>query len=276
MARRDSSSNPALTRIPAFSGVGVAGDAAARPARAGGRVDALSDPLERSYRLPDAGAAQTGRMTVDDVVVKTAMMLGLAVLTGAVTWSLNLQALTLPAALVGLVLGLVITFKQVTNSAAMLAFAAVEGVFLGGISKLIGGGNEAIVLQAVLGTVAVAGVMLALFRSGRLRVTPKFQRAVIGATLGFLVLMVVNLLASLFTDGGLGLRDGGPLAVVVSLVAIALAAFNLVLDFDLIDKAVRQGVAERYSWLAAFGLVVTLVWLYVEILRLLSYFSDRD
>lgn len=267
MARRGTSSNPALTRIPAFQSAGVA---------SAGPVSEVADPLEASYGLPAAGRAQTGRMTVEDVVYKTALMLGLAVVTGAVTWALDLEALALPAAIIGLVLGLVIIFKQVTNPVAVLAYAAIEGVFLGGISKLIGGTNEGIILQAIVGTVAVAGTMLALFRSGRLRVTPKFQKVVIGATLGFLALIVVNLIASFFIDGGLGLRDGGPIAILVSVFAIGLAALNLVLDFDLIDKAVTRGTPERYGWLAAFGLVVTLVWLYVEILRLLSYFTGRE
>ena len=116
--------------------------------------------------------------------------------------------------------------------------------------------------------------MLFLYKSGRIRVTPQFQKMVVAATAGFFVLIMANLVFSLFT-GSAGLR-GGFLGVIVGVVAIGLASMNLVLDFDLIEKGVRQGVPERYGWLAAFGLVVTLVWLYVEILRLLALLTGRD
>jgi uncharacterized YccA/Bax inhibitor family protein len=120
-----------------------------------------------------------------------------------------------------------------------------------------------------VGTAGVAGIMLALYRSGKIRVTPKFTKMVVGATMGFFALIVVNLVAGFFTDGGLGLREG-PLGILVGVVAIGLASMNLVLDFDLVERGARQGLPERYGWFAAFAIMVTLVWLYIEILRLLS------
>lgn len=255
------SNNPALTRSPAFS------------AKAVGRT--APDPLEQAYLAPSATGAQTGRMTVEDVANRTGVLLGLAVLTGAVTWITGLGALAFPAAIVGLVLGLVIAFKQITRPGVILAYAAIEGVFLGGISQAFNNAYPGIVVQAVVGTAGVTASMLWLYRSGRIRVTPQFQRMVIGATMGFLALIVVNLVAGFFTDGGLGLREG-PMGIVVGLVAIGLASMNLVLDFDLIDKGARQGLPTEYSWFAAFGLMVTLVWLYVEILRLLSILRGND
>ncbi len=248
------SSNPALTRSPAFTG---------------NRPPDTVDPLEQAYLAPAATSTQTGRMTVEDVVVRTGLLLATAVATGAVTWSLGLGRLAFPAAIVGLVLALVIIFKQVTSPAAIFAYAAIEGVFLGGISQLFNDAYPGIVVQAVAGTAGVTAGMLALYRSGRIRVTPQFTKMVVGATIGFFVLIVVNLVAGIFTDGGLGLREG-PLGIVVGLVAIALASLNLVLDFDLIEKSARQGAPARYGWFAAFALMVTLVWLYVEILRLLA------
>jgi uncharacterized YccA/Bax inhibitor family protein len=215
-------------------------------------------------------------MTVEDVVVRTAILLGTAIVTGAATWFLGLQALALPAMIVGLVLGLVIAFKQITNPVAIISYAAIQGVFLGGISWYFAGNNQAIIVQAVIGTAAVAATMLFLYRSGRIRVTPKFTKMIVAGLMGFLALVVVNLVASFFIDGGLGLRDGGPLAIGFSLLAIGLAAMTLVLDFDFIVKGAEQGVPERYGWYAAFGLMVTLVWLYIEILRLLSYFTGRE
>ena len=175
----------------------------------------------------------------------------------------------------GLVLGLVISFKTITNPAAILAYAAVEGVFLGAISEAFeqqfGGG---IVMQAVIGTFGVFAGMLVVYKTGAIRVTPKFTRWIIGALVGVLVLMLANLIACFFIAGGLGLRDGGPLAIVFSLVVIGVAAFSLLLDFDMADEAIRRGAPAKFAWYIAFGLLVTVVWLYLEILRLLSYFRE--
>ena len=234
------------------------------------------DPVEQAYWGPTATGAQTGRMTTEDVVVKTAILLGTAIVTGALTWALGLGALAFPAAIVGLVLGLVITFKQITKPAPIIAYAAIEGVFLGGISQLFAGGDFNMVLQALVGTTGVALGVLFLYRSGRIRVTPKFTKMVLAGLVGFLALALTNVVAGFFTDGGLGLRDGSPLAIGFSLLAIGLGAMTLVLDFDFIDKGAKQGIPEQYGWYAAFGLLVSLVWLYIEILRLLSYFNSSD
>lgn len=251
------STNPALTRSPAF----------------GGAQGQTYDPLEAAYAEPSATSRDTGRMTVDDVVTRTGLLLATAVVTGGLTWALNLGALAFPAAIVGLVLALVIIFKQVMNPGVILAYAAVEGVFLGGLSQLFNGLYPGIVVQAVVGTAGVTAVMLGLYKSGRIRVTPRFTKMVTGATIGFFILIMVNLVAGIFTDGGLGLRQG-PLGIAVGLFAIGLAAFNLVLDFDLVAQGAKQGLPTRYGWFAAFGIMVTLVWLYVEILNLLSILRD--
>ncbi|HEX2046619.1 MAG TPA: Bax inhibitor-1/YccA family protein [Acidimicrobiales bacterium] len=253
------SNNPALTRSPAF----------------GGERLRTVDPLEEAYQGPSATSLHTGRMTVEDVVNKTGVLLGIAVATGAVTWALDLGALAFPAAIVGLVLALVIIFKQVTSPGLIMAYAAVEGVFLGGISHFFNEAYPGIVVQAVLGTAAVTGGVLALYKSGRIKVTPQFTKMVVGATIGFFVLIVVNLVAGFFTDGGLGLREG-PLGIVVGLFAIGLASMNLVLDFDLVERGARQGAPVQYGWFAAFGIMVTLVWLYIEILRLLAILRGND
>ena len=222
--------------------------------------------------------APTQYMTLDDVVVRTAATVGVVIGVAALVM-LTLDpdraiAFALPAALIGLVLGLVISFKQITNPAAILAYAAVEGVFLGGISKLFETLYEGIVLQAVIGTFGVFAGMLVVYKTGAIRVTPKFTKWLVGALIGVVALVVVNLVAGFFVDGGLGLRDGGPLAIVFSLVVIGVAALTFLLDFDMVDQAIRRGAPQRFAWYAAFGLVVGLVWLYLEILRLLSYFRD--
>jgi uncharacterized YccA/Bax inhibitor family protein len=266
---RATSNNPALTRIPAFAG-------AANRTVGFGPGPQTADPLEAGYFGPTATSRDTGRMTVEDVTVRTAILLTTLMATGAATWFLGLEALALPAALVAFVLGLVISLKQVTNPAAIIAYAAIEGVFLGGISKLFENAYNGIVVQAIVGTVGVAATMLFLYRSGKIRVTPQFTKVVIGATIGYAVLLLVNLVAGFFTSGGLGLFDGGLLSIGICAIAIGLASLNLVLDFDFIQKGADSGLPERYGWLAAFGLVVTLVWLYIEILRLLSYLRDGE
>jgi uncharacterized YccA/Bax inhibitor family protein len=129
-------------------------------------------------------------------------------------------------------------------------------------------------MQALIGTFGVFAGMLIVYKTGAIRVTPKLTRWVVGALFGVLTLMLVNLVASFFHPGGLGLRDGGAMAIVFSLVVIGVAAFSLLLDFDMADEAIRRGVAPKFAWYIAFGLLVTVVWLYLEILRLLSYFRD--
>jgi len=254
------SNNPALTRSPAFGGE--------RGAR-------TVDPLEEAFYGPSATSRHTGRMTVEDVVDKTGLLLLVAVATGAVTWALDLGALAFPAALVGMGLALVVIFRQLTSPGLIMAYAAVEGVFLGGVSRDHNDAHPGIVVQALGGTAAVTAGVLALYRSGRIKVTPQFTKMVVGATIGFFVLIVVNLVAGFFVDGGLGLREG-PLGIVVGLVAIGLASMNLILDFDLVERGARQGVPARYGWFAAFAIMVTLVWLYIEILRLLAILRGND
>jgi uncharacterized YccA/Bax inhibitor family protein len=249
---RTTSHNPALTRSPAFTGK---------------LHPDVVDRLERAYAGPSATARDMGRMTVEDAVSRTGLLLGIAVLTGATTWVLGLGALAFPALIVGLVLGLVIAFKQITSPGLIMTYAAVQGVFLGGISQFFNAAYPGIVVQAVAGTGAVTAVMLFLYRSGKIRVTPQFTKMVIGATLGFLALIVVNLVA--------GLREG-PLGLVVGLVAIGLASLNLVLDFELVKRGAEEGLPARYAWFAAFAIMVTLVWLYIELLRLLAILRGND
>jgi uncharacterized YccA/Bax inhibitor family protein len=232
--------------------------------------------LDDMYNRP-AYTPQARFMTLDDVVLRTAATLGVVVLVGAIAWIFKLDSLALVGALVGFVLALVISFKQSTNPALILSYAAAEGLFLGGISRVFnnayGGG---IVIQAVVGTAGVFAGMLVVYKTGAIRVTPKFTRWLLGALIGVVALSLVNLVASLFTPGGLGLRsaENPALAIGFSLLCIGIAAFTFLLDFDMIDKGIRQGAPERFAWYAAFGLTVTLVWLYLEILRLLSYFRD--
>jgi uncharacterized YccA/Bax inhibitor family protein len=260
------SRNPVFNRTPGFGGRQQAGY---------GTVAPSTEQLEDMYSAPSATPVQTGRMTYDDVVVKTGLTFGVLLVGAVIGWFT--PQLYIVGAIVGLVLGLVNAFKREPSPALILAYAAFEGLFVGGISSVFEGmqinGNDlnGIVAQAVLATLAVFGVTLWAYSSKRIRVTPKFQRGVMIALGGYLVFCLVNLLFQVFgsSDSVFGFRTG-IFGVLIGLFAVGLAAMCLVLDFDFIEKGVQQGIPAKFAWTAAFGLTVTLVWLYVEILRLLA------
>ena len=270
------SSNPAFSRGFPAAGPGQYASWGQGPQQTYGGAPTQYDP----YAAPSPYAA-TGRayMTMDDVVTKTGVTFLVTVLAAALTWAMPGNtglALVFPAVIAALVLGLVISFKQIANPAATLTYAAFQGVLVGAISEFYNAnftGN--IVMQAVIGTFGVFAGMLVVYKTGAIRVTPKLTRWVVGAMFGVLALVLVNLVASFFTPGGLGLRDGGPLAIVFSIVVIGVAAFSLLLDFDMADQAIRRGAPAKFAWYIAFGLLVTVIWLYLEILRLLSYLQDN-
>lgn len=268
------SSNPVLSKRDSFTS---------------GYASFNAPPSDRSpsYDAPPMGGyspppvATGGRMTMDDVIVKTAVTLGVLFAGAAVGWVLVPDSVKIPVLFASLLAGLglyfVVAFKRSISPALVLAYAGVEGVLLGIISSVFEDQYNGIVTQAVLGTGLVFAATLAAYKSGRIRVTPRFTRIVIIAGFAAMGLMLVNLLASVFgvADGsGLGLRSGGTLSIVFGLAMVVLGAFFLILDFDLVDKGIAQGAPERESWRAAFGLTVTLVWIYLEILRLISYFRE--
>jgi uncharacterized YccA/Bax inhibitor family protein len=175
---------------------------------------------------------------------------------------------------VGLVVALFIIFKQSTNPALVLTYSVAQGVALGAITGLLESSSSnyaGIGFQAILGVVGVFIGMLVVYKTGAIRVTPRLTKMIIGAVIGVVILMVANLLIGFFVDGGLGLRDGSPLAYLFSIACIGIGAFMLLLDFDQADQAVKAGVPAKFAWYLAFGFMTTLVWLYIEILQLLSY-----
>jgi uncharacterized YccA/Bax inhibitor family protein len=245
-----------------------------------------SDQLQQMYNQPSAGPAETGRMTFDDVIVKTAACLAVLLLGAAVTLFVapgTANLLMVVGALGGFVLAMVNTFKKQPSPALILSYAGLEGLFLGGLTRLLDGLYPGVGLQAVIGTLAVFGVTLALFKSGKVRATPKAVRFFMIATLGYLVFAVINMVmvwtGAVHSPFGLSTSVhifGIPLGVFIGILAIGLAAFSLVMDFTSIEQGVQQGAPQRYSWTAAFGLTVTLVWLYVEIIRLLAILRGDD
>ena len=227
---------------------------------------------------PYQRAAVADVMTIDDVVVKTVTLIGTAVVSAAVTWAMMPDALLgvawISAAVVGLILGLVISFAQLTNPALMITYAVVEGVLLGAVSKFYESLYSGIVLQAVIATLGTFLAMAALYKAKIIRATPRFMKVVIGLAAGLMLVMLVNLVITLFTNSPTVLRDGGPLAIGFSLVCITVAALMFVVNFKQIEDGIALGLPRRYGWLGAFGILVELVWLYLEMLRLISYFSE--
>ncbi|WP_028477716.1 Bax inhibitor-1/YccA family protein [Nocardia sp. CNY236] len=276
-------SNPVFRNLPRQEGGGYAnfGSGAAAPGQFGNQYG--EHPEYQPYRT----APTTRAMTIDDVVTKTGITLGVLSLSAIISYGLtNANTSLAPlfvigGGLIGLVLVLVATFgRKMDNPVLVLSYAAAEGVFLGALSFMFtsvefgGVGGSGLIGQAVLGTFGVFAGMLVVYKTGAIRVTPRFTRIIVGAMIGVVVLMLGNLVAGLFTSGGFGLRDGGPLAIIFSLVVIAIAAFSFLLDFDAADQLIRAQAPERAAWGVALGLTITLVWLYIEILRLLSYLQN--
>jgi uncharacterized YccA/Bax inhibitor family protein len=224
-------------------------------------------------------------MTLDDVLVKTGITLFVVIAFAAIGW---VTAPTMPflyfgAMILGLVLGLVNTFKKVVSPPLVLLYAAAEGIFLGGISYAYNQWAIAIdypnlVQQAVLGTLVAFVVMLVLYKSRLVKVNGTFAKIMMVAMVSYLVIAFASFIAALFgVGGGWGFYGVGGLGIALCAIGVALAAFSLMLDFEAITQGVRMGLPERESWRMAFGLMVTLIWLYLEILRFLAILaSNRD
>ncbi|MGC5052658.1 Bax inhibitor-1/YccA family protein [Micromonospora sp. DT48] len=228
--------------------------------------------------FPSAPPAVTP-MSIDDVVVKTVTLLAIVGVAAAAAWALVPDALLgvawIGAAVVGLVLGLIISFSRMANPALVVAYAAVEGVLVGAVSKFFESMYDGIVLQAVTATFGVFFVMTMLYKARVIRATPKFVKGMIAVMAGLFAVMLINLVLAMF-GVNTGLRDGSPLAIGFSIVCIVVASLSFVLSFKEVEDGVRMGLPQRYSWVAAFGILVSLIWLYIEMLRLLSYFQGED
>lgn len=249
---------------------------------AGAQSQFSAAQLQDMYNKPAAGPAQTGRMSYDDVIMKTIITIGLVLVGAAAGWIFPI--LILPGMLVGLVLGLVNSFKKEPSPVLILGYALFEGMFLGGLSGVLEAQYPGIAVQALLGTLSVFAVTLVLFRNAKIRATPKMTRFFIIALAGYALFSLINLGLMIFgaTSNPWGLRGMDipgtniPFGVVLGFLAIGLAAFSLIVDFTSIEKGIQNGLPQKYSWTAAFGLTVTLVWLYVEILRLLAILRGND
>jgi len=268
------SNNPAFKRNEAFTRNGYATFDVATPS---------AGDLEDQYGLPSP--SREGAMTLEDVVTRTGMMFALLLVTAAATWFLIPPVVESPdgslglngalvvawigAAVLGFVLAMVISFSKTIRPALILTYAAVQGVFIGAASSFFEALYPGIVVQAVLGTLAAFATMLVLYRFRVVRATPKFRKVLIIAGVAFLALNLVNLV-TVVLGGPSFFYDSGLLGVGLAALGVTLASLFLVLDFDFIEQGVRNRLPRQFAWSAAFGLVVTLVWLYLEMLRLIS------
>ncbi|MBU2668825.1 Bax inhibitor-1/YccA family protein [Actinoplanes bogorensis] len=271
-------SNPVLSRLgQAAERERTAGYGAYGPA---GAAPGYGQPYPGASDYPAAPPA-VQPMTVDDVVVKTVTLLGITGVSAVVAWNVIPDAMTgaawIGAAVIGLVLGLVISFMRMANPALIVTYAVVEGVFVGMASKVFSviAGYQGVVLQAVIATFGVFFLTAFLYKAKVIRATPKFQRGMIIVMGGLFAVMLINIVLSLF-GFSTGLRDNGPLGYIFSIVCIVVAALSFILSFNEVEEGVRAGLPQRYSWVAAFGILVSLVWLYLEILRLLSFLQGGD
>ncbi|MDQ4214330.1 Bax inhibitor-1/YccA family protein [Microbacterium capsulatum] len=248
--------------------------------------------LEGMYASPSAGAIETNRMTVEDTVWKTAGLFGILLVFAAIGWFFTLggvsaagarTASVLPwvvGALGGFVLAMIVSFtsRKKVRPGLIFAYAAFEGLFIGGISAFFEVLWPGIVMQATLATAAVVAVTLALFASGKVRASARMTKIVMIAMLGYLLFSVLNLVLMVFhvlpAGQAFGLYStkiaGIPLGLIIGVLVVFLAAYSLVMDFDQIQQGVRNGAPRVYGWLGGFGIMVTVVWLYVEILRMIA------
>ncbi|MCF6183741.1 MAG: Bax inhibitor-1/YccA family protein [Bacteroidales bacterium] len=222
----------------------------------------------------------TEPMTLSGTINKTLLLFLLLLITGSLSWRMTVSGSINPGifiwggAIGGLIVAIFTVMKPEKSPITAPIYALLEGLFVGSISAFYAKFYSGIVIQAVGLTLSIMFVMLILYRTGVLKATPKFKKGVIVATGGVALFYILNIIASAF-GGGVNFFKLGTLGIVISLVIIVIAAMNLILDFDMIEKGVNTGQPKYVEWFAGFGLMVTLIWLYLEILRLLALLSRR-
>lgn len=296
-------SNPVLTRTFEKTPAGYPVHPGYQPGQAATNGPATTAPVPVAQPVqvnqPQAGGpgvgsaytpagqlpADTRPMTVDDVVVKTGLLLGLVVLTAIAAAMISAsnpaisQSLWIIGLIGGLVLGLVNSFRRQPSVPLIMGYALFEGAFLGAMSYWANTLVPGVVGQAVIATFVVAAVSLAAYKTGVVKVNAKFMSILKVALISYLAFAVINLVAMMFLPMGLfGIRSmGNGVWLGIGLIAVVIAAMTLIADFATIDNGVRNGAPAQFAWTAAFGITVTLIWMYIEILRLLLIlYSSRD
>jgi uncharacterized YccA/Bax inhibitor family protein len=239
------------------------------------------NPALNSQVFSVEAAPAARAMTLEGTASKTLLLLGLLVIVASVSWS---QAVANPnlawgfvmaGAIAGLVTAMVTIFKPTASPISAPIYAVFEGVVLGAFSAVFEAMYPGIVVQAVLLTFGVMGTLLVVYRLGIIRATENFKLGVVAATGGIMLIYVIGWIMRMFGSGIPMIHESGWVGIGFSLFVVVIASLNLVLDFDFIETGVERGAPKYMEWYAAFGLLVTLIWLYIEILRLLSKLRDR-
>jgi uncharacterized YccA/Bax inhibitor family protein len=275
------SRNPIFARAEGFNGRENTYGNTTYPAN-GPQDTAYGDPSQWGTGTPgQVTQADQGRMTIDSVVQKTGITLGIVVLVAAATWALTgpvddqdalpaLYTLSMVGALGAFALSMVNSFKRVVSPALVVAFAALEGIFVGAFSKTMEGYfGDGLVIGAVVGTMAAVAGTLAAYKFFNIKVGAKFRMWVIGAMFGFVALSLLDFVLQFF-GASFGFNGFGAMGLISSVVGLGLGVLMLILDFDFVERGIAAGLPERESWRAAFGLTVTIVWIYIELLRILA------
>ncbi len=238
-----------------------------------------ADVFRKEIAQRGVGAA----MTIDGTIHRTALLIFLLCLSAGFVWmqvigetdATPMLPYLIGGALGGLVIGLVIVFKKTWAPFLAPVYALVEGLFLGGLSALLETQFPGIVLQAVALTFGTLAVLLMAYKSGLIKATENFKLGVVAATGAVGLIYLVSIGLRFFGMSFPYIHDSGPIGIIFSLVVVVIAALNLVLDFDFIESGAEQGAPKYMEWYAGFGLLVTLIWLYIELLRLLAKLRSR-
>jgi len=282
------SSNPVFARSEGFNGRA----ATTYP----GSAPAYADFGTGSPTHTTTGTG-TGRMTIDSVVQKTAITLGVVVLVAAATWVLTgdvigtdafgdptidtgkaqlLYTLSAIGAFGGFALAMVNSFKRVISPALVIAYAALEGLFVGAMSKVFQlTFGQGVVTGAVLGTIAAVAGTLTAYKVFNIQVGNKFRKWIIGMMFGFVGVVLLDVVLGMFGTA-IGFNGFGPLGLIMSFIGLALGVLLLILDFDFVERGIAAGLPERESWRAAFAFTVTIIWIYIELLRILAILRGND
>lgn len=241
----------------------------------GGNPVLSEKTFEKVYRY------EGDTMTVQGTVQKFGLLMIMVLGAASFTWSLyykgaNVMPWMWGSMIGGFVLALVITFKKEWAPYLALGYALLEGLFLGAISAFFDAALPGIIMQAVMLTFGTAGAMYVLYNLGIIRATNTFKKVVITATAGIAFFYLISMVLRLFGIQMPFLHDNGMIGIGISLFIVIIAALNLILDFDMMEQGAAHGAPKYFEWYSAFGLLVTIVWLYLEILRLLAKLSSRD
>jgi uncharacterized YccA/Bax inhibitor family protein len=244
-----------------------------------------SNPVMTGKIYEKAGRVSAGdsAMTINGTINKIGLMLLLVIGAAAYTWKIvmgenpgSAGTLAMVGAIGGFIMAMVTVFRPQSSAITAPIYAILEGLFLGAISAVINASYPGVAFQAVLLTIGTLFTMLFLYRSGYIRATPKFRRGVMMATGAVFFAYLISWILGMFGMSVGFMHSNGPLGILISLAIIVVAALNLIMDFDFIEKGSQMGAPKYMEWYGAFGLMVTLIWLYIEFLRLLSRFAGRD